>query len=74
MNFLLAGPEPIQLGRSRQCEFFTRLKLSGGQEFTFGAVNVGQGHRANSNTRTGNMQSKASGQIELSGGNNMYSY
>lgn len=28
----------------RQCEFFRRLKLSGGQEFTFGAVDVGQGH------------------------------
>lgn len=44
-EFPASGPEPIQLGRSRQCEFFTRLKLSGGQEFTFGAVNVGQGHR-----------------------------
>lgn len=35
-EFPARGPEPMQLGRSRQCEFFTRLELSGGQEFTFG--------------------------------------
>lgn len=43
-EFPAPGSDPILLGRLRQCEFFRRLKLSGGQEFTFGAVNVGQGH------------------------------
>lgn len=54
--------------------FFTRLKLSGGKEFTFRVVDVGQGVSTHSHIHTDNMQSKASRQIGLCWGNNMLSY
>lgn len=37
------GSDPIFLGRLKQCEFFKRLNLSGGKEFTFSYEDVGKG-------------------------------
>lgn len=74
-EFPAPGSDPILLGRARQCEFFTRLKLSGGREFTFRTVNVGQGHpRSHSHIHMYNMQSKTSGQIGLASGSKTLSY
>ena len=43
-EFPAPGSDPILLGGLRGCEFFRRLKLSGGQKFTLRPVDVGQGH------------------------------
>lgn len=43
-EFPASGSDPKLLGRLRRCDFFfTCLKLSGGKEFTFRVVDVGQG-------------------------------
>ena len=49
-EFPASGSHPIQLG-CLTCAFFRRLKLSGGQGFTLGAVDVGQGHQTLTHTK-----------------------
>lgn len=71
-EFPAPGSDPILLGRLRQCEFFRPLKLSGGQEFIFRAVAVGQRHPHTHKYTHTMCVYKASRKIELSGGNNMF--